>query len=162
MAACYSNEFKARIGKPLSNMRNDTLQTLSRRTSLIWLVAGLATLAGCAAIEEKKRTNLLADRVRAYTKAIRWGDFDLATRFLRRRDGESAQVDAGAIDGVRVTAYDHNIEAVGPAATEAMMVAKFDYQRASSATIREYKQTALWWYYTESQNWFLDDDLPKF
>ena len=136
------------------------MRTMTRRNSLIWL--SVAALSGCPAIEEKKRSNLLADRVRAYGKAIRWGDFDIATRFLKRRGDAPVQVDGSAISGVRVTHNDYNIEAVGPEATEARMTGTFDYQRPSSATIRQYKQTAQWWYDAELENWFLDDDLPKF
>ncbi|MEM7407936.1 MAG: hypothetical protein AAF458_21780 [Pseudomonadota bacterium] len=118
--------------------------------------------SGCTAIEEKKRSNQLTSRIKSYTKAIRWGDYDLATRYLRHRDGKPATTDTSRIEGVKVTHYNYEIAAPGPEAVEATMTARFDYYLPDSATIRKLKQVGVWWYDTTAQNWYLDDGLPEF
>ena len=66
------------------------------------------------------------------------------------------------MQGIRVTHYDYSIQADRPEAEEAEMVATFDYQLPSSASVRRIKQRATWWYDAEIENWYLDGDLPKF
>ena len=136
---------------------------MKRRLTYVALcVLAITTLVGCAAIETKARSQKLTDQVKAYTKAIRWGDFDIATRFLKHRNGKPARTEAGSLQGIRVTHYDYSIQADRPEAEEAEMVATFDYQLPSSASVRRIKQRATWWYDAKIENWYLDGDLPKF
>ena len=136
------------------------MSSSSRRGFLSALA--LVALSGCAAIETKKRSQTLNDRVRSYTKAIRWGDFDIAQRFLRPREGPAVQVDTEYLRGLKVTHYDYHINAPDPEAKEAEMTASFDYQQLGTATIRRLKQTAIWWYSDEHETWYLDAKLPEF
>lgn len=125
-------------------------------------VVAVAALSGCGAIESKQRSQILTDRVRSYTKSVRWGDFDIAQRFIKLREGEAPFVDTEHLRGLRVTHYDYSIYASDPDAKEAEMTATFDYQQIGTATIRRLKQTALWWYSGEHETWYLDGALPEF
>lgn len=132
----------------------------SRRGFMSALAA--IALSGCAAIESKQRSQILTERVRSYTKAVRWGDFDIAQRFLKPREGEAVYVDTEYLRGLRVTHYDYSIHAPDPDAVEAQMTATFDYQPIGTATIRRLKQTAQWWYSKQHETWYLDGTLPAF
>lgn len=122
----------------------------------------VVALSGCAAIESKQRSQILTERVRSYTKSVRWGDFDIAQRFIKPREGEAEFADTEHLRGLRVTHYDYSIHAPDPDAVEAQMTATFDYQPIGTATIRRVKQTALWWYSGEHETWYLDGSLPDF
>ena len=136
------------------------MNSISRRGIL--LMAGALALGGCAAIESKKRSQVLTERVRAYTKSVRWGDFDIAQRFIKPREGEAKVVDTEAMRGLRVTHYDYEINASDPEAKEAEMIATFDYQGDGTVTIKRLNQRAVWWYSDEQETWFLDGSLPDF
>lgn len=136
------------------------MSSSSRRGFLSALAA--ITLAGCAAIETKKRSQVLTERVRSYTKSVRWGDFDIAQRFIKPRTGPEPAVDTEHLRGLRVTHYDYAINAPDPEAKEAEMTATFDYQQQGTVTVRRLKQTAIWWYSDEHETWYLDGALPDF
>ena len=136
--------------------------TARRWSQAILWIAAIVLIAGCATIENKARSQKLQDQVKAYTKAIRWGDYDIATRFLKHQNGEPASTNANALKGVRVTHYDYSIDAGGPEAVVANMIATFDYQLPASVSVRQLKQRATWWYDDKAETWFMDGSLPKF
>jgi len=143
-------------------MQDNTLVSRRTFTRALLGAAVLASVGGCAAVEEKQRSIQLTERIKSYNKAIRWGDYDLATRFLRHRDGRPASLDISAIEGVRVTHYDYEIAANGPTAVEATMTSRFDYYTPTSATIKKLRQIGIWWFDNTTKNWYLDGTLPQF
>ena len=133
-----------------------------RRTLVVGVVAIATILAGCGAIEKKSRTAKLDRAVQGYAAAIRWGDIETVSGFLRPRKSDSPLPNLAMLRNIRVTSYQARVGASGPDADEARMVASFEYQKASSARLKSITQTALWWYDAETEGWFLDGSIPDF
>ena len=138
------------------------VSTLVRAAGITLLVVAMLGLSGCPRIEDHSKSLKLSDTVKLYVKAVRWGDYELASRLFRNKDGATPVIDLSKYEGIRVTRESHEVRAANPSASEATMRAVFEYHLDSSARIRKVVQTLDWWYDEESETWFAAGTLPKF
>ena len=123
---------------------------------------GAVALSGCAAYQQKSRTKSLELQSQAYVKAIRWSKFDSAVGFLRARNGRLPPTNLNDYAGIRVTSSNMTLSSESADATEAQMIAVFNYYRSDQASVRSVTQTADWWWDDLDQAWYLDSGLPEF
>lgn len=135
-----------------------------RRFSTITALAlvAMTALGGCAQIEKESRALKLDQAIRVYADAIRWGNFDIAAGFLRRRDGGVTSSTVKVPAEVRVTAYASNVLTLNEEHDEATVATNFDYYFPNSNTVRKISQTDLWWFDPGTEQWYMDGSLPDF
>ena len=124
------------------------------------LIAGLLT--GCADLEYRDQTEKLDLAVRAYIRAIRWGELGAAASFIRPREGALEPPDLSKLDGLRVTRYDFAIDSKALGDPEALMTASFDYYFEDTLSVKKIYQQVVWWWDPDVENWFMDGELPAF
>jgi len=118
-------------------------------------------VAGCASIQNKQRDALLASEAHTYTSALRWGEIEIAAKFLRTREGMVPKLDPRRYRGVKVTDYEYRLEATGRPG-ETLMSVRFTYYRENSARLRTLDTQGLWWYDEKNNSWFLEGAPPNF
>ncbi len=124
------------------------------------LIAGVLT--GCADLQQKDQTKKLDQGVRAYIRAVRWGDLGAAASFIRPREGTVMPPDLSKLKGLHVTHYDYAIDSEAEGNPEALMTVKFAYYFEDTLSVKDVYQQATWWWDPEVENWFMDGELPKF
>lgn len=135
---------------------------LSFSKLLVMVMVAMTAASGCAKIEMKSRAIKLDQAVRLYADSIRWGNFDVAAGFLRRRDGGAISATVKVPANVRVTAYASNILSVNEAGDEATAATRFDYYFSGTNKLRTVSQTDLWWFDPDTEQWYMDGGLPEF
>lgn len=132
--------------------------------SVLAVLAAVFTAAasGCAQIEKESRLLKLDQAVRLYADSIRWGDFEMASGLIRRRDGKVSSMTAGRSPGVRVTGYASTISSVNEEHNEATVATSFDYYFPDTSRVRNVSQTDLWWFDPSTEKWYMDGSLPEF
>jgi hypothetical protein len=124
------------------------------------LLAGF--FAGCADLQHKDQTKKLDQAVRSYIHAVRWGDLGAAASYIRPREGVVDPPDLSKLKGLRVTHYDYAINSEAKGDPEALMTAAFDYYFEDTLSVKKAYQQVLWWWDPETENWFMDGELPEF
>ena len=150
-----------RTGSPPEPPFND-MNLLSSRRLLFAAAIFLAAASGCATFEKENRLRDLTQSVRLYENSIRWGDFSVAAGLLRRRDGGVTSATVNVPQEVRVTAFASKIIAVNDEVTEATVTTRFDYYLPDSGKVRTVSESDLWWFDPDTQQWYLDGELPNF
>ena len=124
------------------------------------LIAGVLT--GCASLQQKDQTKKLDQAVRAYIRAVRWGDMGAAASFIRPREGIATPPDLSKLKGLNVTHYDYAVDSKAQGDPEALMTVKFTYYFDDTLSVKDVYQQAIWWWDPEVENWFMDGELPEF
>lgn len=138
------------------------MKSISSRCLLIIPVFLLAAASGCATLDKESRLLDLNQTVRLYENSIRWGDFNVAAGLLRRRDGGVTAATVNVPQEVRVTAFASKIIAVNDEVTEATVATRFDYYFPDSGKVRTVSESDLWWFDSDTQQWYMDGGLPSF
>ena len=124
-------------------------------------------LVGCSFIDFR-RGNDFGSRVRSFSQAIRWSEFEKAQGYVRKRkrEGHVQNPDFDYLKNIKVTKYQSTnkrpAESFEELTSDIILVYEIDYFIKDSYKIKQLSYEQLWWYDTEAGNWFLDSDLPKF
>jgi len=131
-----------------------------------WLAVGVVgaalALAGCAQVDVREKAYRLETTIQAYRKALRWGEYQAAHGFVRRRDGAEPALDAELLESIRVTDYEVVRREVIDEASEAVVVTHINFYHADSGRVRNLADQQLWYYDEKDDRWFLDGGLPDF
>ena len=117
---------------------------------------------GCASMKEKDRLNAFNERVRAYGKMLRWGDYAQAAAMRRAREGESAPVNTESLGEVRVTSYRITRSELASDNAMGSVSAAIEYYHERENRIRKLVDQQKWWYDDKREKWYLDGELPAF
>ena len=96
------------VQKPVLAVHRRTLMT----------VAATFLVVGCDTVKKKTQVSRLDQTLRAYSGAIRWGNFDTADAFAAPRDGAKT-VKASSLSGIKVTGYEVRVSSVAEDGLEA-------------------------------------------
>ena len=122
----------------------------------------LVTSVGCANIEAKGKTAQLQDRTRAYRKAVRWSEFEIASTYVRRRDQSEYHYDSDFLDGIRVTSIEITERDVRLEDDEAIVKLEISYYHEDGGVVKEIVDAQTWWYDVDAEQWYLDGTFPDF
>lgn len=125
------------------------------------VVLATAIVTGCASLSARDRADRLEQAMRAYDKAIRWGEFAAAESVVRPRTPPENPVTPADLDGIRVTSFKYVLQQPAPDAPEEVnAVAAIDAYRVNSGVVFSVTQRQRWYFDEESKSWFLDGTLP--
>ena len=137
-------------------------------TSIDKLILGLAVVAaiafapGCGRIKTQDQVVRLTDYTNAYSKSIRWSEFETAKQYLRSRDGDLPALDEDLLKGIRVTAMDILTRKVINEAAEAVVTSRVTFFHTDVGSVRSFTDTQIWWFDETTRKWYLDGSLPDF
>ena len=106
------------------------------------------------------------DRVRLYSQAIRWSEFERAAGFIRMREGHAQRQDLDFFNKIKVTKYQSTNKTpkqnFDEQTSDIILVYEIDYFIDDDYKMKHLRYEQLWWYDETVGNWFLDTDLPRF
>ncbi len=126
------------------------------------LAAVALSLAGCAGMKRQDQASRLNDSLRAYTEAVRWGNFDAAKLFAKPREGSAQPMDPATLTGLKVTGFTVRINRVNEQSDEAEVAIGFTYYHEDRGSIRNVEQNATWYFDEKRAGWLMDGSLPVF
>lgn len=132
---------------------------------LILLLMGTVLLgvsSGCARLEAEEKSIQLQDLTRAYRKAIRWSEFEVAKEYIRHRDGSEFHYDKAFFEGIKVTSMEIIKRDVSMKNLVATVTVEISYYHIDQGSVRTIEDVQLWWYQEESERWYIDGDFPAF
>ena len=130
-----------------------------RRT--LMTVAATLLVVGCDTMKKKTQASRLDQTLRAYSGAIRWGNFDTADAFAAPRAGAKT-VKSSSLVGIKVTGYEVRVSSVAEDGLEATVHTSFSYYDETRGTVGSLEQNATWYWDGAKDNWLMDDSLPRF
>jgi hypothetical protein len=103
----------------------------------------------------------LEDTLRAYDRAVRWGNYQIIPGF-RSKDKADEQLAYDRLKSIRVTGYSQKQFRVSDKGTEADQVVEIRYYDENVGREKIEIDRQKWTYDSESNRWVLVSDLPKF
>ena len=124
------------------------------------------SIVGCARLTTYNRGTKFENRVRLYSQAVRWSEFERAQGFIRMRKGHAQNQDLDAFNNIKVTKYQSTNktpkENFDEQTSDIILVYEIDYFVEDNYKMKHVRYEQLWWYDETVENWFLDSDLPRF
>ena len=120
-------------------------------------------IAGCAKIEVQKQMSLFDETIRAYDRAIRWGEYEEAFAYKKLSDQDNKLPDFSEYRQIKVTAYKVKKTILDEESfSKVMRFVDIQYYRMSNVTVKTLIDRQKWEYNEEIDRWYLMSDLPTF
>ena len=124
------------------------------------LILPCLILAGCATIEESKRSQKFSETILLYEKSIRWGDFASASLFLGGE--ETTPGPATRFEGIKVTSYRQVNNRSFADGNEIVLTVEIDYYHNHNFKVMSITDVQNWKYDAGDSSWRLHSPLPEF
>ena len=117
----------------------------------------------CASVLGDKRVNAFNERLQAYGKMLRWGDYARAAAMHRNRDGTHEQpTDIAPLKEIHITSYRITHRELSSGKERGMVSAAIEYYHERESTLRTINDPQTWWYDEKRKTWFQEGELPVF
>ena len=131
-------------------------------TVTIVMLMLLGFSSGCARLEAEEKSLQLQDLTRAYRKAIRWSEFEVANDYIRHRDNSGFEYDKTFHDGIRVISIEISKRDVSMENLEATVTMEISYYHIDQGSVRSIEDIQFWWYDAATERWYLEGLFPAF
>lgn len=121
------------------------------------LVFGVMLLAGCSVTPDRR--TLLDDTLRAYQRAIRWGEFTTAVTFA---PPGARKLDLKRLAHIKVTEYDQTGGQLSSDGNHLVQFVKISYYDTDDMVEKTLVDRQKWEYNAKHARWFITSGLPKF
>ena len=139
---------------------------LQRQKNWCLLCLLCLVFVGCSSVTDFNLGNKFESRVRLFSQAIRWSEFEKAQGYIRMRDDHPQNQYIDYKDKIKVTKYQTTNkspqEHYDEQSSDIILVYEIDYFNENNYKIKHLRYEQVWWYDNSARNWFLDSDLPKF
>ena len=123
-------------------------------------------LDGCASPitkhKEKKSLNAFDERIKLYGRMLRWEEFEAAINMIRHKDESPVDTNLDRFKNLRVTDYEIKKVALDTEYKSAVVEAEITFYFETTNSVKTVRDVQTWWFFDESEIWFLDSGLPKF
>jgi len=119
-------------------------------------------LIGCATYSEMRQMDKFEETGEAYKKAITWSEFDVASSFIKTKEGEEDSLDLKPFEEFKVASYD--LKRVIPSVDKKKVIQIVDisYFKLKTLVLKRLSDRQVWEYDDEMGQWFLTSGLPDF
>jgi hypothetical protein len=135
-------------------------QSISTKFFYALLLGAILTLSGCAAADKQKRMNHIDITLSDFRKAIRWGYFEDALRYIQVKDYSEPLRDPDYLKNIRITSYEYGNKSYSEDDTKLNVIALISYYDVNQGTVNDIAVDQVWWFDPEKKRWFLDGDIP--
>ncbi len=104
----------------------------------------------------------LEQTIHVYGKAIRWGNFELASTFRRAPGADSPEGGLENLERIRVTHYEPVRKTVSEDASSAVVTVEIKYYDTDSLRVVTLVDEQRWRYDLAEKRWYLVGGLPAF
>lgn len=127
----------------------------------LWIIAILA-LPGCAHVKQEKDLERLDNRQKLFMKAVRWKSYSTAAGVIKYRNPARRLAPLDGLDDITVTSYDLLGSVVNFEENTAVAQVLFGYIQEKTGRTHKITHDQLWWLDEETNQWFIDGDMPDF
>jgi hypothetical protein len=124
------------------------------------LIALLIT--ACATVAHIKQTEMFERTTEAYSKAIRWSDFEAANRYRYATQKQNNPPDIDALNQIKVTSYEVKEVAISKEVTHVRQIVEIGYYKIDSIIEKSLRDHQIWIYDPVDKRWYLHSKLPDF
>jgi len=119
-------------------------------------------LVGCATYSEMRQMDKFEETAEAYKRAISWSEFDVASSFIKTKEGEEDSLDLEPLQAFKVASYD--LKKAFPSAdkTKVVQIVEISYFRIQTLVLKRLSDRQVWEYDDEKGQWYLKSGLPDF
>ena len=119
-------------------------------------------LVGCATYQGLSRLSSLESTSKAYEKAMRWGEYQLASSFIKTQGTDGQSLDLKKLENIKITSY-KSIEKNTPEdKLQAHQTVEIKYYNTDYLIEKTLIDKQLWEYDEEQKAWYLQSALPDF
>jgi hypothetical protein len=120
-------------------------------------------IVGCAKIEVQQQMSLFDETIRAYDRAIRWGEYEEAFAYKKLLDQDNKVPDFAEYRQIKVTAYKVKKTILDEESfSKVVRFVDIQYYRKSNVTVKTLIDRQKWEYNEEIDRWYLISGLPAF
>ncbi len=130
---------------------------------LVLLLVSLCLLSACSGFltpREERRQKALLEATETYRKLLRWGSYEEAARYLRRKGEELPAPDLKKMTHYKISGYYPSETLQNDTGDEVRIITQIDYYEIDSGRAKSLRDEQYWWYDAEQQHWFLGSPLP--
>jgi len=119
-------------------------------------------LVGCTTFQGLSRLTSLESTSEAYEKAMRWGEYQLASSFIKPQgtDGESPNLKK--LEKIKITSYKPTGRNTSEDKLQAHQTVEIKYYNTDYLIEKTLIDKQLWEYDEEQKAWYLQSALPDF
>ncbi|MEM7250041.1 MAG: hypothetical protein AAF493_01370 [Pseudomonadota bacterium] len=132
---------------------------------LLGLVIGIIavlTMTACATLETRERASVLRVQVLRYAKSLRWGDYEGANAFIRRKEDTEVKEDLPLLRKIQVTNYQVLSATMADDRDSALSRIRLSYFHSDRRIESTITDVQTWYFDEEASAWFIDGNLPDF
>ena len=119
-------------------------------------------LVGCATYSEMRQMDKFEETAEAYKRAITWSEFDVASSFIKTKDGEEESLDLEPFREFKVASYDLKRAIPSAEKTKVVQIVEISYFKIRTMVLKRLSDRQVWEYDDEKGHWFLKSGLPDF
>ena len=128
--------------------------------SYVLLVCLSLAITACATVDKSKRLDLLDINLTDFRKAVRWGYYDEATRYIQIKDYKEPLRSPDTLKNIRITSYEYGKKFLSDEETRLEVTAVISFYDVNRGTVSTISDNQIWWFDAEKKFWFLDGDIP--
>jgi hypothetical protein len=129
--------------------------------SALFAMSLALSLAGCAAVDDSKKSITYDKAMRHYERAIRWSDFKTANSFRRPAAG-TVQPREDTLKNIKVTGYEQTGIVLSDEDIEVQLTVEIVYYRLDGMKLLTVTDVQDWKYDAELKAWYITSPLPAF
>ena len=119
-------------------------------------------LVGCATYQGLSRLSSLESTSKAYDKAMRWGEYQLASSFIKTQETDGQSLDLKKLENIKITSYKPIEKNTSEDKLQAHQTVEIKYYNTDYLIEKTLIDKQLWEYDEEQKAWYLQSALPDF
>ena len=131
---------------------------MNKLQKILIIALCLLFISACAS---DGRMRVLDDSLRAYSSAMRWGDFKGASRFYKN-PASISHINFDKLKSIKVTGYDESGSNLSQDRTKLMQSVTIKYYDTGVGKVHELTDNQVWEYDQERRLWLLVSSMPEF
>ena len=119
-------------------------------------------LVGCTTFQGLSRLSSLESTSKAYGKAIRWGEYQVANRFIKTQETDRQSPNLKKLEKIKVTSYEPMEINTSEDKLQAHQTVEIKYYNTDYLIEKTLIDKQLWEYDAKQKAWYLQGALPDF
>jgi len=129
---------------------------------IIYTILMALSLAGCAAVDDSKKTITYDKAMWKYETAIRWVDFGTANSLRRLEDPTAYTPDLETLQHIKVTSYNLINKVPSEDKAEVRLTVEIVYYNDRTMKLITIIDNQVWKYDPAVKDWYISTPLPPF
>ena len=129
--------------------------------SYVLFVCLCLTISACATVDKSKRLDLLDISLNDFRKALRWGYYEEAARYIQIKDYKRPLRNPDYLKSIRITSYEYGKKVLSEDKMKLEISSLINFYDVNHGIVSTVSENQIWWFDAEKKLWFLDGDIPN-